>query len=63
MYRWTPCTWPRNSNEIASDKPGAVQILVVGYVFTLGRKDFLDMDVVPDRLTFDLIEVAGEADT
>jgi hypothetical protein len=36
---------------------------VVGYVFTLGRKDFLDMDVVPDRLTFDLIEVAGEADT
>lgn len=38
-------------------------ILVVSYVFTPGREDFLDMDVVPDRLTFDLIEVAGEADT
>jgi hypothetical protein len=38
-------------------------ILVVGYVLTRGREDFLDMDVVPDRLTFDLIEVAGEAGT
>lgn len=38
-----------------ADRP----ILVVGYVFTPGREDFLDMDVVPDRLTFDLIEVVG----
>jgi hypothetical protein len=42
-----------------ADRP----ILVVGYVFTPGREDFLDMDVVPDGLSFDLIEVAAEADT
>ena len=42
-----------------ADRP----ILMVGYVFTPGRKDFLEMDVVPDRLTFDLIEVVGEAGT
>ena len=42
-----------------ADRP----ILVVDYVFTPGREDFLDMDVVPDRLTFDLIEVAAEAET
>jgi hypothetical protein len=42
-----------------ADRP----ILVVDYVFTPGREDFLDMDVVSDRLTFDLIEVAGEAVT
>jgi hypothetical protein len=38
-------------------------ILVVDYVFTRGREGFLDMDVVPDRLTFDLIEIVGEANT
>ena len=38
-------------------------ILVVGYVLTPGRDDFFDMDVVPDRLTFDLVEVVSEADT
>lgn len=43
----------------SADRP----ILVVGYVLTPGRKDFLDMDVVPDRLTFDLTEVVAEADT
>ena len=38
-------------------------ILVVDYVFTPGQNDFLDMDVDPERLTFDLIEVVSDAGT
>lgn len=38
-------------------------ILVVSYVLTPGRDNFLDMDVNPDRLAFDLIEVVSKADT
>lgn len=34
-------------------------LLVVGYVFTPGRERFLDMDVAPDRLSFDLIEAVA----
>ena len=35
-------------------------LLVVTYVFTPGRERFLDMDVVPDRLDFDLIEAVTD---
>lgn len=38
-------------------------ILVVGYVFSPGEGDLLDMDVATDRLTFDLIEVVSDAGT
>lgn len=38
-------------------------ILVVSYVLTPGRDNFLDMDVNPDRLAFDQIEVVSKADT
>lgn len=37
-------------------------ILVVSYVLTPGKDDFLDMNVDPDRLAFDLIEVVSQAD-
>ena len=37
--------------------------LVVSHVFTPGRERFFDMDVVPDRLSFDLIEVVTDAGT
>jgi transposase len=41
-----------------ADRP----ILVVSYYLTAGQDDFLDMDVSPDSLTFDLVEVVANAD-
>ena len=41
-----------------ADRP----ILVVSYFLTAGQDDFLDMDVSPDSLTFDLVEVVADRD-
>ena len=35
-------------------------ILVMTYYLTPGQDDFFDMDISPDSLTFDLVEVVGE---
>ena len=48
---------PLQLHRVTSERP----LVVVGHVFTPGRERFLDMDVVPDRLTFDLIEAVAEA--
>jgi hypothetical protein len=42
-----------------ADRP----MLVVSYYLTAGQDDFLDMDVSPDSLTFDLVEAIPAADT
>lgn len=43
-------------HRASSEQP----ILVVTYYLTPGQDDFLDMDVSPDSLTFDLVEVVRE---